>query len=190
MLLDMKHQIAAVAGRKKIEPSGDCLQWTCIVQSQHLLPAAPDVVSCVAIAPFGDEGSRQRHILAPQFTVEADIHYSAWAQQCDQRSPARQRVGHMMKHADCFDQIERAAERAEIEDIGLHIFQPREADLLGLALGVGEACSAEVERNHLRADELTRRHDRMLAGAASGDQHVERALPVERAKRSRWELRT
>ena len=69
--------------------------------------------------------------------------------------------------------IEARVERAEIEDVGLRIFDIAQTRLAGLACRIGEAGPAEIDRQHTRAGEALRGLDRMLAGAAAGDQHIE-----------------
>src|SRR5262245_65210069 len=78
----------------------------------------------------------------------------------------------MVQHARGFDEVEAAAERAELEDIRLAIFDIAPAELMRLALGIGEAGQAQVQREHGGAGEPLCRLDRVLARAAARDQNV------------------
>src|SRR5262249_60495527 len=61
------------------------------------------------------------------------------------------------------------------EDIGLRILDVANAKRAGLAQREAEAGAAEVDGEYPRARKPLRGLDRVLAGAATGDQHVEAA---------------
>ena len=77
---------------------------------------------------------------------------------------------------DASIEVEAAPERAEREDVGLAIFDVGAPERARLALGIGEAGEAQIDREHAGAGEPLRGLDRMLAGAAAGDQDVDSRL--------------
>ena len=77
-----------------------------------------------------------------------------------------ERLGHVMQDARAFDHVEALLERPERQDVALPVFDVRDSEFGGLALRVGEACQAEVDREH-RAPVAQRRGDGVLARAAS-----------------------
>src|SRR5262249_28109823 len=92
-----------------------------------------------------------------------------------QHLPALRPVAHMMQDAAGLDQIEPACKRPDLEDIGLRILDVANAKRAGLAQREAEAGAAEVDGEYPRARKPLRGLDRVLAGAATGDQHVEAA---------------
>ena len=79
----------------------------------------------------------------------------------------------MVEHADALDEVEAAVDRSELENVGLRVFEIGHAKFAGLARRIGEARQAEVDGQHARAGETLRGFDRVLAGAAAGDQDID-----------------
>src|SRR5574341_1474156 len=89
-----------------------------------------------------------------------------------------------MQHAARLDDIEAAADRAELEDVRLGVFDIGQAELARLPLGVTQAGQAEVDGEHSCAREAPRaldpariRHFLVLAP------DLERNLVVDRSER-------
>ena len=76
----------------------------------------------------------------------------------------------------------RASDGAELEDVGLRVFDIVQPKLARLAGGVAEAGQAEVDGEHARAGEALPGFDGVLAGAAAGDQHIEARSRVRRSR--------
>ena len=91
-------------------------------------------------------------------------------QQC---APAFERVGHVMQHAAGVDHIEAAPDRAELEDVGLRVFDALGECRRRLALGVTKTAQAEIDRQHAGARIFLRGPGGVPAGAAAGDQNIE-----------------
>src|SRR6266536_6663098 len=81
----------------------------------------------------------------------------------------------MMQHADRDDRVERSTDRAEIHEIGLRVFDVREAKLARLPFCVAEARQTQIDSEDARVWKLLGRADRFAAGAASGNQEIDRA---------------
>ena len=71
--------------------------------------------------------------------------------------------------------------RLERHDVGLGEFDIGDAELRRLALRIGKAGEAEIDRQHARVGKAPRRVDRLLAGAAAGDQDAA-ATPAPRCR--------
>ena len=82
----------------------------------------------------------------------------------------------MMQHAARLDDVKGSADRAELEDVGLGIFEVGYADFAGLAQRIGKTCQAEIDRQRSSAQKTRRGLDRLLPGATARNQHVEIAL--------------
>src|SRR5829696_973317 len=89
-----------------------------------------------------------------------------------------------MQHAARLDQIEAAADRTELKNVGLRIFDIVQSERARLTHRIAEARQAEIHREHLGASETPAAFDSVLAGAAARDQHVQALARAERAYRS------
>ena len=78
----------------------------------------------------------------------------------------------MVKHPGREHDVERPAERVEIEDIAVKVVDIGDAEFAGLAAGIGEAGAAEVDGRDLRPGQAARDLDRLLARAAAGDEDL------------------
>ena len=81
----------------------------------------------------------------------------------------------MMQHAGRLDDVEGPADGAELEDIGLRIFDIGHAQFAGLAQRIGEAGQAEIDRQHAGAGE----------SAARSRSHAVRCRSRRSARRAR-----
>ena len=79
----------------------------------------------------------------------------------------------MVQHAARLDDVEGPADRAELEDVGLRIFEIGHAQFAGLAQRVGKAGQAEIDRQRARTGKARRGLDRVLPGAAARNQDIE-----------------
>src|SRR5213078_3436144 len=100
------------------------------------MPAAADVVRRRTIASFGNEGARRDHIAACPLAVESEMHEASRPQQRIQDTPGRKWIGHVMENAGGIDHIEGSADRSQLEDIGLGVFESLGEMRRCLSLGV------------------------------------------------------
>ena len=132
--------------------------------------------------PFAGEPFAQGGQPAPGgCAVEPDIHQPARPQPVEQDAPAGERIGHMMQHADAFDEIGRPVERRlesrQVQDIRLPEPDGVEPVLPGLHGGVAQARPAEIEGKQLGVRGVGERGlDRLLPRAAAGDRDAQRPL--------------
>ena len=75
-----------------------------------------------------------------------------------------------------FDYIEPPVERAQLQQVGLGVFDRRHAQFTCLPHGVGEAAFAQVDGQYSRRGELPGCPDRLLAGAAACHQDFHPAV--------------
>src|SRR5262249_24114161 len=115
-------------------------------------------------------------VAASELAVEADVHDAAGTQYRSKNAPACHRVLEMVQHADALDKIEGPADGAQSENVGLCVFDVRNASLSRFSLRVGEARSTEIHRQNFRRWKSLRRLYRLLSGAATGDEHVDLAV--------------
>src|SRR5262245_4066800 len=76
-LLDMKQQVAALAGAEEIAGLGNAVER----RVEQVLPAAADVVRGGAIALLENEGAGSNDVTACELAVEAHMHEAARPQQ-------------------------------------------------------------------------------------------------------------
>ena len=95
-----------------------------------------------------------------------------------------------MQHATGVDNVEAAADRFKFEDVCLRIFDTRCQFSRCFAFGVAEGCSDLNYGEHPCAQIFLYRGDRNLAGAAAGNEHVERIGFTRAARRRRRKLFT
>src|SRR5262249_50502016 len=88
-----------------------------------------------------------------------------------------------MQYTARIDDIKAAPNRSKLENIRLRIVDAC-SELGGrLVLRVTETAQAQVDRKHLRAHVFLHRSNRDLAGAAAGNEYVERARLAQRCER-------
>src|SRR5262249_20923772 len=116
-LLDMKQQVAALAGAEEIAGLGNVLER----RVQQVLPATPNVIRGGAIAVLENEGAGGNDPTACELAVEAHAHEAARPQQSEQDAPACHRFRKMMQYPGGIDQVERPLDRSELEDVGLGV---------------------------------------------------------------------
>ena len=85
------------------------------------------------------------------------------------RQPAR-RISQMMQHSNRFNAVEAAADRSELQDIGLAVIDVSDVGFAGLSQRIGQAGAAQIDGEHARLGKLQSGLDRVLAGAAPGYQ--------------------
>ena len=90
-----------------------------------------------------------------------------------QRHPAAHRIGQVMQHPARLDHVERPVGRANAT-MSAWANSICSSRLGRLALRIGKACEAEIDREHARGRKASRGLDRLLAGAATRDQDVGR----------------
>src|SRR5258706_16481377 len=96
----------------------------------------------------------------------------------------------MVQHPAGLDDVENAADRLKLQNVGLRVLDIVQPQLARLSLGVTETGQAEIDGKHLRSCEASRSFDRMLAGAAAGDQDFRRALLADVAEIDQGKLTT
>ena len=111
---------------------------------------------------------------AGDLAVEADLHQPVGSEQRGEDAEAAFGVLHVVEDAHAFDDIEAAAEAIEVEDVGVHEFDVDGAELARPALRESEAGAAQIHGQDVRAREPPRAHDGVLAGAATGDENLDR----------------
>src|SRR5262249_29348326 len=87
-LLDMKQQVAALAGAEEIVGFGNAVER----RVEQVLPAAADVVRGGAVALLENEGAGGHDVTACELAVEAHMHEAARPQQPQQDAPACYRI--------------------------------------------------------------------------------------------------
>src|SRR5882757_8646215 len=192
VLLHMEAQVAAAAHVVEIRRLPEPADIAALGFGNNLLTEAADVVGARAIAALGNQATHVDDMLAAERAVEAEIHEAARPQQLEQNAPAGERIVKVVQHAASLDHIERApkrvSKRAELEDVGLRIFDVGDRKLAGLAHGIAEAGEAQVDREHACAAIAAGGFDRAMAGAAARDQHVA-AVSRGAARGQRWKQR-
>src|SRR5262245_60080914 len=183
-LLDMKQQVAALAGAEEIAGLGDAVER----RIEQVLPAATDVVRGGAIALLDNEGAGGNDVTARELAVEAHMHEAARPQQRQQDAPACHRFRKVMQYPAGLDQIERSLDRSKLEDVGLSVLDFLSQRRRRLPFGVAKAGKAEIHGQDPRVAILARNLDRMPAGAAAGHENVDAAVRPKRAECGRREL--
>ena len=77
-----------------------------------------------------------------------------------------------MQYADGLDAVEAAADRGQLQDVGLRdldVAQPRFANL---SPGIGEAWHADIDREDARRGKSLRDLEDVASGPAAGDQNL------------------
>ena len=87
----------------------------------------------------------------------------------------------MVQNAAACDEIEMTTERRKFEDVGLAVFNIVQTERVGAVFCIAEAGEAEIDCEYARARIAPGHHDGLLAGAATGDQHVEAVRSSDRA---------
>src|SRR5262245_46289834 len=151
-LLDMKQQVAALAGAEEIAGLGNALER----RVQQLLPAAADVVRGRVVALLANEGAGGNDLTACELAVEAHPHEAARPQQRQQNAPARHRIREVMQYPAGIDQIERSRDRPDLENVGLGVGDSLRQRRGRLPLGVAKAGEAEIDRQNPRVLVLAR----------------------------------
>src|ERR1700680_273584 len=82
----------------------------------------------------------------------------------------------MMQHPAGVDDVERARDVTELENVGLCILNVRDAQLLRLALAIADAAQAQVNRQYAGTAESRGHEDRRAARTAPGNKHLRRAV--------------
>src|SRR5207302_2721487 len=154
VLVHVEQEIAALAGAEEIRVLRHGLEWRAVLQSQKSLAAFADVSLSVAV--LNDERAERLDVTARQCAVEPYMHESARPQQRKQHPPALRPILKVMQHPNRFDEMEHTPERAELENIGLCIFDVAEAELACLAERVAKAGATEVDREDARVREPPR----------------------------------
>ena len=91
--------------------------------------------------------------LRASLAVKAQTHESPGPQSRQQGSPSYEGVSQMMQHSNCCDDVKRARNVSELENVGLCILNVRDAKLLRLSYGIADAAQAEVYRQYTNAAE-------------------------------------
>src|SRR5262245_12355244 len=169
--LDMKQQVAALAGAEEIAGLGNALER----RVQQLLPAAAAVVRGRAVALLANESAGGNDLTACDLAVEAHPHEAARPQQRQQNAPARDRIRKVMQYPAGIDQIERSLDRPDLENVGLGVGDSLRQRRGRLPLSVAKAGEAEIDGEHPRVLVLARHLDRMPASAAAGDENIDAA---------------
>src|SRR5262249_58481162 len=100
-LLDMKQQVAALAGAEEIVGLGNAVER----RVEQVLPAAADIVRGGAVALLTNEGADGHDVTACEFAVEAHMHEAARPQQPQQDAPARRRIRQVKQYPAGLRQI-------------------------------------------------------------------------------------
>ena len=77
----------------------------------------------------------------------------------------------MVQHSNGPDDVERARNITELENVGLRILNVRQAQLLRLSHGIADAVQAEVYRQHTSTAKSLGDEDCVPTRAAPGDQY-------------------
>ena len=171
MLLNVEQQIATFGDREKILPLRHRFQQR-VVGGHDVRPAAADAVRIRPVAALGDQRAGRDDVLARRFAIKSDLHDAARPQQRQQNPPAGPRIGEMMQDAGRVDEIELSPERAQHHDVGLRELDVGGVEIFRHALGVAQACEAEIDRQDARVAHLPRKLDGRQPGAATGDQDI------------------
>ena len=105
--------------------------------------------------------------------VESDAHEAALVEQGEQAAPTGERFVQMMQDAHRFDQAVAGFTGLEAKQVGLGEAEVRLTEVARLAGGVGERAAAEIDGQDLGLGEASRHIERVLAGAAAGDQDLQ-----------------
>jgi hypothetical protein len=161
VFLNVEHEVAALAGRKKIGRPRILLHQAGVIESQTVLAALPDGIGGMAVAPLGNERARRGDALPGQRAAEPDPHESTGSQHAEKHASAFQRIAKMMKHAHHLDDIERLPEAFELEDVRTAELDIGNAEFARLSLGKAETRRAQVDRQDLGVGMKLRGFDRM-----------------------------
>src|ERR1700733_110190 len=91
----------------------------------------------------------------------------------------------MMQHPSRKDDVGRAREFTEIENVGLSVLNIRYTQLLRLSFGITDAAEAQVYRQNTNTAESLSREDRVTTRAAAGDKRLRCAVITHWRKRSK-----
>ena len=87
----------------------------------------------------------------------------------------------MVQNAAACDEIEMPTERRKLEDVGLAVFDIVQTERVGAVFCIAEAGAAEIDCKYASARVAPGHHHGLLAGAATGDQHVQAVRSSDRA---------
>ena len=78
----------------------------------------------------------------------------------------------MVQHAGGLDDIKPVVELRKFQNVGLGILNVPNPKLLGLLFGIGQARTAEIDRQNLRVRYGGRRVDRMAPRPSAGNENT------------------
>src|SRR6476659_6320716 len=179
MLLHMEEHVAALADGEEVEMPGDLARGLSFRQLQNILAAAPDILRGCSVSAPGNEGAGGVDVLAAEPAVKPEPHEAAGTQQREQDLPAGPRVGHVMKDTARVHDVYDDADTTELENVGLAEGDVGQSQSQRLPLGVAEARQAEIDGQHQRAFEVSRRLDQILPGSAARNEDVDPVVPTQ-----------
>src|SRR5262249_11830421 len=130
------------------------LEFRAGVEPDEISACAANLPRCRSETFLRDQLARARDVASRNLAIEAEPHEAFRAQQRLKAVPGAEWIGEVMQNADRFDDVEVAPQSAELQDIGLRIGDTVDARFLRLALCVGEAREAEVDRQNICVLEL------------------------------------
>src|SRR5579862_9649299 len=139
MLLYVEKQVPTITGRVEVRNLAQPLELSALVADGQILAKSPNVIGRACITACGNEFTHLDHVPAGKFAIETQFHESSGPQSRQQCSPSRERVAQMMQYSDRFDDVERARDATELQNIGLCILNVRYAQLLRLSFGITDA---------------------------------------------------
>src|SRR4029077_12233472 len=78
----------------------------------------------------------------------------------------------MVQDSDSFNAIEGAADRSQLQNVRLSIFDVSQPRLARFPSRVSKACPADIDRQNARVRKVLGHLGRVLAGAAPGDENI------------------
>lgn len=122
VFLNVEQQVAAGADAEEIRRIQGRAEIRAVARLHQVLAEAPNLIGRGTVTALGDELPYPHDVAPRRRAVKAELHEAAGAQQGQQHLPSGPRVGEVVQHADRFDYIKAAPERAELEQVGLRIF--------------------------------------------------------------------
>ena len=111
---------------------------------------AANVFGRAGITSSRDEFTRFDHVPARELAVETQLHEAPRPQSGQQGSPSRQRVSQMMQHPGAYDDVERARQVAELQNVGLRVIDSAQTFFTSFSPRVGKAGKAQVDGEDAR----------------------------------------
>src|ERR1700690_2827580 len=160
----MEQKITAAARVVEILHGGQASKRTPAVDQLQIKSELTNPFRRRLIALSDDKVLSGSDVPTSNFAIKADMHDASGAQYRSKNAPTCHWVIEVVQYADTLDEIEGLADGFQPQNVGLYVFDVRDAQLSRFSLRVGEARCTKVDRQNRRRWKSLRRLDRLLCG--------------------------